>query len=714
MKFKAKWIWNKQRNYRLYNQTIIAKKSFKVGGIKSAVIGITADSYYRLYINQQWVNDGPARCWPEHYQYDQIDVSPYIQKGENEIVVVAKYAGVGDFKKIPQQAGLLVQLDVKLSSGSTKSIVSDKSWQTAAAKQWISNTPKISAQRGPCESYDARLEDSARFKAAVELFAADKGPWKGLTQRSTGLLTKKPYSFRRFLEANVVASERDINFCVCGPRLVYPDLIEANMHAHVPFGMATIITVKESCKLKIVSEAWRTEHFQVTIDGKLSSSGRFNLKPGRHFVLAINRCTFVHDKDSSVRFVDAPKMKFENPLDSKHENPWCYISFDEFSFADNDLLWQRWFEANPQAQKKVDDYTKLTLLLLKKIKDKKGFFELLKDRSKCMPAEKMFVQDCYWQFRHRDVVASGSEFVKNPVGLMHDNAETTIVSPAAKGDVEIVYDLGQQNYGYYSIDLISEAGVQVDIFGIEYKNKQGRLQHTVENRNGVRYVTKEGVNQFISCERRSSRYIYITIRKNKKPVKIRNISLIESTYPVDHVGSFDCSDARLSKVWEISERTLKLCMEDTFVDCPTYEQVYWTGDARNEALFAFYGFGATDIAERCLKISAESLERYELVGCQVPTSWDSIIPIWSFLWGMAVWDYYWYTGDKKLVKQMFKPVIKNLKGAESYINEDGLFSAPLWNLFDWADIDHDHKTVLHNSMFMIGAIDVAPSSSIGI
>ncbi|HEY5138050.1 MAG TPA: alpha-L-rhamnosidase C-terminal domain-containing protein, partial [Methylococcales bacterium] len=87
--------------------------------------------------------------------------------------------------------------------------------------------------------------------------------------------------------------------------------------------------------------------------------------------------------------------------------------------------------------------------------------------------------------------------------------------------------------------------------------------------------------------------------------------------------------------------------------------------------------------------------------------WDCLIPAWSFLWGMSVWDYYWYTGESDFLKQMWPAVKRNLKGAQGLLGNDGLFSAAYWNFFDWTRIDSGHKTVLHNSMLLIGAIQAA-------
>ncbi|MBN9172306.1 MAG: hypothetical protein J0I50_10490, partial [Microbacterium sp.] len=79
----------------------------------------------------------------------------------------------------------------------------------------------------------------------------------------------------------------------------------------------------------------------------------------------------------------------------------------------------------------------------------------------------------------------------------------------------------------------------------------------------------------------------------------------------------------------------------------------------------------------------ESLGRYPIAGCQTPSSWDVLIPAWSFLWGISIWDYYWYTGDLETLRAFHPAALKNLEGAEKMIGADGLMSGPFWNFFDW-------------------------------
>ncbi len=697
----AKWIWYPQQDQNPYNQTIVACKSFKWDAVEHASLRITADSYYRLFINGHWVNDGPSRCWPEHFQYDVIDATPYLVKGANEIKIIARYYGVGDFHRVPKQAGLLVQLDGTFKNGKTASLISDSSWQIALAPAWLSGTPKVSIQMEPCEIYDARLENSRDFKRAQVLYEASAGPWKGLNPRDVALLTRQSVPFKHFLGAKQVKAD-GLNYCLPAARLVNPGLIEANHSASMACGMATLLTAERPITLNVQSDGMR-----VTVDGQDGQNGQFTLQAGQHLVLGLVSGIFGHDKEKAVRFMNPSGFKLSNPLQNGYENPWCFIRFPEFAVATNDMIWIHFKHDDPRMAKAMDGYGQMVNALLGKVKDLNSFNQEVGKRAELMPSKTMFVQDIHWQFLNRQVVADASTLLKNPTGLMHENPEVTVIQPGTQGSVELLYDLGEQDCGYYQFEMVADAGVEVDIFSLEYITPDGQLQHSGGNRNGMRYITKEGVNTFTSLKRRSGRYVFMTLRNQTTPVQIRRFQLIESTYPVNYAGSFTCSDARLDKIWDISTRTLKLCMEDTFTDCPLYEQTHWVGDARNESLLAYGVFGATDIARRCINITAQSLERYPIAGCQTPSGWDCLLPAWSFLWGISTWDYYYATGDKAYLKDIYPAVIKNLKGAEQMVNDRNLFSGQFWNLFDWSGIDQNPKAVLHNSMFMVGAIDAA-------
>jgi alpha-L-rhamnosidase len=178
---------------------------------------------------------------------------------------------------------------------------------------------------------------------------------------------------------------------------------------------------------------------------------------------------------------------------------------------------------------------------------------------------------------------------------------------------------------------------------------------------------------------------------------------------VQPVARFRSSDPGLDAVWSACERTLKMSMEDTFTDCPLYEQTLWIGDARNQALYAFNIYGDPAVSARSLELGAQSLERFPIVCCQVPSTWESLLPAWSFLWGMHVWEHYFHTGDRAFLEKIWPAARRNLEGAYGFLGRHGLFSGTFWNLLEWAPIDDAHPTVMHNSLLLVAATRAAES-----
>jgi len=702
----AKWIWTPQESYQTYNQTVMLSKNAKLPNYEWAKMYITADSWYRLKINDVWVADGPCRAWPEHYQYDILDVGEYlVPNAENTITITAKYFGIGTFHVLPRQAGALAQLemdDPANPEGSRTVLITDNSWIASELHEWTPNTPKASIQMEGSEWYDARLERTGRFNRAAELYNAYEGPWKDLQPRDTALLSRTPMFFKRFVSAKVVRSE-GLNFCIQPSSLNYPGFIEANHTTSLAGGMASILENAEPTEINLSTGDIRgQEGMRMNLDGK-PVNGKVKLDAGKHLLVCFSAGVTGHDKEKSVRFLGkTDNFKLVNLLDSSYENPWTYIHFPESYFSTNDYS-----GGSSEINEKISTYHK-NIDLLGKIASIEEFTKTAGKRLKNYPSKQMLLNDFYWQFCMAETIDNNAiKNVKNPSALIHNNAQVTTVYPDKRGDMQLLYDLGEQSCGYYTFRLKAPAGTVVDLTQIEYIKNDGTVQIARENRNGMRYITKDGLNEMTSIKRRSGRYVYLTLRNMTAPVEIQNLHLIESTYPVDYKGSFDCSDARLSRIWDISTRTLKLCMEDTYTDCPLYEQTHWVGDARNESLFGYGVFGAEDIGKRCIKITAESLEHYPFAGCQTPSCWDTLIPVWSLMWGISMRDYYWETGDKEFAKQYLPYAVKNLRNMAGYINKDGLFSGPFWNMFDWSGADQGRQTVVHNSMFMVGAIDAA-------
>ena len=149
--FKGSWIWTEQETPER-NSFVRFRKTFEYeGGI--ARLRITADSRYVLYVNGEYIGQGPVRCWPAHYRYDEYDLEPILKIGNNVIAVLVNHYGESTFQYISGPAGLLAELSID-----EQAITTDESWKAEPDKSFISIAPRICVQEGFEEQYDANCD----------------------------------------------------------------------------------------------------------------------------------------------------------------------------------------------------------------------------------------------------------------------------------------------------------------------------------------------------------------------------------------------------------------------------------------------------------------------------------------------------------------------------------------------------------------------------
>ncbi|MFW5788162.1 MAG: alpha-L-rhamnosidase N-terminal domain-containing protein, partial [Halanaerobiales bacterium] len=108
----------------LMNHHMLIRKKFNLSEVpKKAVIDITADDYYKLYINGEFIGQGPAPSYYFHYYYNNYEITDKLKKGENVIAVHVYYQGLinrvwnsGDYRQ-GMIAELFADNNLVLASG---------------------------------------------------------------------------------------------------------------------------------------------------------------------------------------------------------------------------------------------------------------------------------------------------------------------------------------------------------------------------------------------------------------------------------------------------------------------------------------------------------------------------------------------------------------------------------------------------------------------
>lgn len=185
MELSAKWIWSDIEVKSPFQQ-VAFEKNFKLSSLPNkAEVYVTADTFYRLWINGSFVMHGPARSSARHATVDIVDIRKYLKAGENKVYAKALY-GNHMFEALAQAPGFLCEIRLKNAAKST-TIASDSSWNACELTAWDRNSPKYAFQRGWVEDIDARKDVKLSWKPAIEIGNAGIDPWKIIEARDIPL-----------------------------------------------------------------------------------------------------------------------------------------------------------------------------------------------------------------------------------------------------------------------------------------------------------------------------------------------------------------------------------------------------------------------------------------------------------------------------------------------------------------------------------------------
>lgn len=137
-----------------------------------------------------------------------------------------------------------------------------------------------------------------------------------------------------------------------------------------------------------------------------------------------------------------------------------------------------------------------------------------------------------------------------------------------------------------------------------------------------------------------------------EPFKIDAIGLQGIEYPVTEIP-FVVGDSLQQKIYDVSVRTLKLCMHEHYEDTPWREQALYCFDARNQMLCGYCAFCEFTFPKANLNLIAQACRKDKLLPICFPSSIDLTIPSFSLHYIIAVEEYLRFSGDVDFVKTIY-------------------------------------------------------------
>ena len=170
----------------LYNRHTLFRKKAVLGKASKAILKITADDYFKLYINDVYVTQGPPPSYPDHYYFMEIDVTPFLKEGVNTFAVHNYYQGL--INRVWVSGDLRSMFWCELYLDGKVALVSDESWLTATHTGY-SSCGIIGYETAFAERYDSSAKEVGFEK---ELF--DDSQWKpaSIYKQTDYILQKSP------------------------------------------------------------------------------------------------------------------------------------------------------------------------------------------------------------------------------------------------------------------------------------------------------------------------------------------------------------------------------------------------------------------------------------------------------------------------------------------------------------------------------------------
>ena len=161
-----------------------------------AMLYLTADSRYKLWINGRFVARGPARCNPHSQSVDPLDVTDYLSAGANTIAIQVYQPGYSHFAYLHRG---LAGMWAHLVCDGERVLVSDTHWRTRLDPSFSQNVPRVSIYGTGVEDRNLQLADDwtasdydDRSWAMARIVAPVNGyPWTDMRLRELPHLVER-------------------------------------------------------------------------------------------------------------------------------------------------------------------------------------------------------------------------------------------------------------------------------------------------------------------------------------------------------------------------------------------------------------------------------------------------------------------------------------------------------------------------------------------
>ena len=248
--------------------------------------------------------------------------------------------------------------------------------------------------------------------------------------------------------------------------------------------------------------------------------------------------------------------------------------------------------------------------------------------------------------------------VSNPQALLHSfdgqlstgTSDLCQLSTVGGKSAAVLIDFGKELYGSIEFaapirqdqralkirvcfgESVSEAMSDVDAQGATATNQHSLRDFTV----GLPWLGTVEVGNS------GFRFVRIELVEPETVLPVKSVRAVLKYRDLPYLGSFRCSDERLTRIWETGAYTVHLNMQDYLWDGVKRDRLVWVGDMHPEVMTIASVFGNFEVVHRSLDFVRDS--------SPLP-NWMNGIAAYSMWWLIIHHDLYMYGGDLPYLRE---------------------------------------------------------------
>ena len=157
-------------------------------------------------------------------------------------------------------------------------------------------------------------------------------------------------------------------------------------------------------------------------------------------------------------------------------------------------------------------------------------------------------------------------------------------------------------------------------------------------------------------------------------VELSQVRAVLQLRDIAQVGSFQCDDERLNRIWQVGADTVHLNMQEYLWDGIKRDRLVWIGDMHPEVSTIQAVFGFNEVVPRSLDLTREVTP---------VTEWMNGISSYSMWWVLIQEDLWLHQGNRKYLEEQKTYLTALLKRLAGLVGPDGKERINGMRFLDW-------------------------------